>query len=232
MANSRRNFLTIAMMTSALAVGHAAAEDDKHRAHEAHVHGAWELFAALDGDVVSVTLEGPAIDVLGFEHTPATTEERTVVRESFEALSGSTQLVTLDGGGQCVLSTPANVVLPDGFLDDHDHHDADDEDHGDHEDHHDHTSRTDDDHDDDDHDDDHDDDDDDHDHEDENEDIHSNQVEISYVFECGAPDRLRALSVSGLDAFKAIETIDAVFIGDAKQVADRLTRDTPTLKLK
>ncbi len=225
----------------ALAAGAAHAEeqhDHDHRAHEAHVHGAWELFAALDDARLSVTLKGPLVDVLGFETFPDSDEERGAVANLREKLKSSEVMVTLDGRARCELVSPAAVVLPAGFPtedgesassdahdhgehDDHDHHD-DHSDHDDHDDHDDHAA---------------------HEHEHEHEkhhddhadhadhDVHTHNLEVTYAFDCASPARLGEITVSGFETFPTIENVDAVFLDDTRQTADRLERGSQTLKI-
>ncbi|MHA7873221.1 MAG: ZrgA family zinc uptake protein, partial [Hyphococcus sp.] len=111
----------------------------------------------------------------------------------------------------CTLSAPVQITLPESFAqertdDDEDHgHDlhaeASDHGHGAHED-----TKHQDDH-----------------------DVHANDVELTYVFDCPSPSRLRAITMKGFDAFPAIENVDAVFLGEARQAARRLGRGTQTL---
>ncbi|MHA7871770.1 MAG: ZrgA family zinc uptake protein, partial [Hyphococcus sp.] len=80
--------LCAAPLAFALGAGRADEPDEhSHRAHDAHVHGTWELFAALDDTQLSVTIKGPLLDVLGFEHAPTNDAERDTVQEIQDRLS-------------------------------------------------------------------------------------------------------------------------------------------------
>ena len=178
--------------------------DKDHRAHGAHIHGSWEMFAALDGAQLSITIKGPLIDAIGFERTPETEEERTAIRDLQSRLITPEVLLTLDEKAKCVLSGPAQIFLPDGFT----QHDIDnsEEKSGNH---------------------------DQHAHEDnENKNTHTNDLEVTYSFECQSPSRLGVITMTGFDTFPAIENVDAVFLGDAKQIANRLVRSERTLAIK
>ncbi|MEM9014038.1 MAG: DUF2796 domain-containing protein [Pseudomonadota bacterium] len=178
-------------------------DEDSARSHGAHTHGAWELFAALDGSKLSLTAKGPLVDVLGFEYAPKTNEERQSVEALVNRLETPEVMIALDGRGQCALSSPVAVSLPDGFLGENEH-DGDD----DHTEQHHHDA----------------------DHADP--DIHANDLEISYQFECDAPKRLGSITVSAFEAFPSIERVDSVFLSGTAQAAERLSPDAQTLKLK
>lgn len=182
--------------------GHAGEHRSDHRAHDAHIHGTWELFAALDGRQLSLTVKGPIFDLVGFEHAPSSTAEREAFQDAQDRLGAPGTLFSLDGRAKCALREPAAIALPDGFADafDDERNNADHRGHngeGAHDDHN----------------------------------VHASDVEVSYIFECQSPSRLRTILVTGFDAFPAIENVDAVFLSDAKQAAQRLTRGAHTLTL-
>lgn len=201
---------------------HDQEHDQEHHAHEAHVHGAWELFAALDDKQLSVTVKGPIVDLLGFERPPADETERSAVETLKGRLGESETLFSLSDRASCVLSEPIQTVLPAGFADKIDQddpgaHKHDDQPHDHHGDEHDDEDHHSDEHDGEDH----------HD----NHDIHASDLEINYVFDCASPSKLSEISATVFDSFAAIESIDAVFLGDAKQTARRLERHSRTLKI-
>ncbi|MEO1137327.1 MAG: DUF2796 domain-containing protein [Pseudomonadota bacterium] len=179
-------------------------DDHDHRAHEAHVHGVWEFFAALDGAQLTVTMKGPLIDVLGFERLPETDDERALVVELKERVTSYQSMLTLDERARCATSAPAAIILPEGFLmkstTEHDEKAHSHDDHHAHDDeHHNHDSH--------------------------------NDFEVTYLFNCETPTRLGALTVNGFDTFSAIQTVDAVFLSEATTVARQLTRDSRTLTI-
>ena len=189
---------------------------------EAHVHGAWEMFAALDDATLSVTLKGPLVDALGFETLPASDEEWNAVAALKEKLLSHKSVLALDERARCDLETPAAIALPAGFSkavaeDDHDDHDHEDHGHDDHDD-------ADHDHDDHDHEG--------HDHDDHaHHDIHTNNLEVTYVFDCASPTRLGGITVAGFETFPAMENVEAVFLGDVSQIVNQLDKKSPTLEI-
>ena len=229
-----RTFAYLISAPLALCLGNAYAgehhdhdhhDDHDHRAHDVHVHGTWELFAALDDARLSVTLKGPLIDVLGFETVPDTDEEYSAVVRLKDQLKSSESMFTLDGRARCELSEPVAIVLPEGFSTETARR-ADDKahDHDDKKEHHAHESE------------------DSHsDHDVRAADSapdgrlgpatarrhwrkspHSHDLEVTYTFNCASPDRLSEITMAGFETFPAIENVDAVFLGDALQIARRL----------
>ncbi len=217
-----RSIIILLSTATALAVGAARAEEPhdhhahEHHTHEAHVHGAWELFAALDDKQLSVTVKGPLIDVLGFERRPADEKEYAAIEELKARLDQPELLFALGGGPDCALSEPVRVLLPEGFSVEHAEHESDahkaDKHKASHDHDHDHDAHDGDAH-----------------HADQ--DVHTNDLEVSYVFQCQSPERLRAITSTAFESFPSIETVEAVFLGDGAQKALRLTPDANTLRI-
>lgn len=208
-------FLIVAPLI--FAVGAARAEEPgehDHRAHDVHVHGTWELFAALDDTQLSVTIKGPLVDVVGFEHAPETDDEHNAIQEIQDRLSAPEMMLALDERANCTLLEPVQIILPEGFAqqsiddaEDHGHELHEEADHHGHDEHEDEEHQAD-------------------------HDVHTNDLEVSYAFDCRSPARLRAITMTGFDSFPTIENVDAVFLGDAKQTARRLERGTRTLMIE
>ena len=77
-----------------------------------HQHGAATLSIALDGGALSVRLEVPAIDLLGFERAPANATEIGKVQEVQRLLAAARGVVQLPAAAGCKL-TREQVVAPD-----------------------------------------------------------------------------------------------------------------------
>ncbi|MEM8936166.1 MAG: DUF2796 domain-containing protein [Pseudomonadota bacterium] len=168
----------------------------------AHVHGAWDLFAALDEQTLTITFVGPLTDLVGVEHPIGSAEEAAEIDALRVQLRVIDPLARLSSKAKCALAGPASVNAVQGVdLDDrHAHHE--DHDHGGvHEDpHHEHSH-----------------------------DEHGADIEITYSFLCSAPKQLVAIDVSAFDMFDGIQKIDAVFLSESKQAAARLTAETAKL---
>lgn len=170
-------------------IGVAAAAQDHH--HGAHVHGQWDMFVAQDGDQLSITLQGPLVDILGFEHSPKTADQRAAVNKAKNQLDNPGILLTVDPDARCSPSQDPALRWPDGFDHDHDHH-------GEH-----------------------------HAHGD-----HAGNLEVTYSFQCRAVGKLNRITFEGFSTFPSLTQVDAVFLGDAGQVSDRLAPGAPILVIK
>jgi len=214
-------FLSIAAIGLSIIPAHAEEECDddhnEHHAQEAHLHGAWELFAALDDKQLSVTVKGPLIDVVEFEHQPTSDEEFAAIQNLKTRLGAPQTMFKIDERARCAVAQPAEILLPQGFESEsvngekeslHLIHENDAQ-----HDHNTHKAETN-------HDDDH-----------KGYDIHGSDVEVVYVFECKTPARIRSITATGFNAFPAIESIEAVFLGNNTQKAFRLTRNSKSLQI-
>ena len=181
------------------------------RQADSHVHGGAELALALDGRVVSVELETPLFNLLGFEHAPETESQRTDVIRAETSLSSPGTLFSFNSEAGCQAQAVSDVVLFD--TEDHDH---------DHDDGHDHNEEH------------HDDDEDGHDHDDENEHAdHSDHKEavLTYAFECSSPERLTRFSTTLFEVFMNMDEIDIVYLGPQVQLSDELTTRKTSVSL-
>jgi Protein of unknown function (DUF2796) len=64
----------------------ALADEAEHREHGPHVHGMAELNVALDGNVLWIELNSPAMNIVGFEHAPQSAEQKAAVHDATETL--------------------------------------------------------------------------------------------------------------------------------------------------
>jgi Protein of unknown function (DUF2796) len=58
-----------------LPAGMALADEAERREHGAHEHGVAELNLALDGKELWIEFSSPAVNLVGFEHTPGNAEQ-------------------------------------------------------------------------------------------------------------------------------------------------------------
>ncbi len=82
--------------TTALAVH--AEEFEQHGAHE---HGKITINAALDRQELSIELDAPADNVVGFEHAPRTDAETAAVRDAEKLLKNAQGLFGFPPAAQC-----------------------------------------------------------------------------------------------------------------------------------
>ncbi len=182
----------------------AFAEDHQHASLGAHEHGVASLNLVVDGNLVSLELDSPAANLVGFEHTPGTDEDRATVARVKAALEQADTLFSFSPAAGCTLQQ-VELESPLFAADEHEHHDE--HAHGEHEHHDDH--------------DDH------HDHE------HSAHADIEgrFDFNCSSPERLEALTLPLFNSFPAMQRIQVQAITTSGQRGAVLTADQPTLSL-
>ena len=89
-------FSALCSMLFALPLAHA---------HEAHEHGAAKVTIAVDGAQVNIGLESPLDNLLGFEHVPATPEQRKQVKEMARRMHQAETLFQLTPAAECRLES-------------------------------------------------------------------------------------------------------------------------------
>jgi hypothetical protein len=90
-----------ALLGAALHGANAVGADAGHIEHEAHQHGIATLRVALDGGRLSIELESPAVDVLGFERSPRSPEELAAARNAEETLRDAGALFSTAPKAEC-----------------------------------------------------------------------------------------------------------------------------------
>lgn len=123
MENKKLLIVVALLFVQGMAAQSGFAED--HRSHGAHVHGVGKLQVAIDNQTLSIGLESPAINIVGFEHHPGNTEEKKTVRDAKKILWDSSLLFGLPVAAQCqVVDTKVDFEL----IEDESDHEA--EEHG------------------------------------------------------------------------------------------------------
>lgn len=197
--------MAIAIMCVGLGWGahSASADPGEHRQRGAHMHGVGRLNLAMEGRELHVELISPAANIVGFEHRPRTVEQRTALEHAMRQLSDGERLFALPAEADCTLGQASvhTELLPahDGSrsgvgVGEHSADHSHDEEHGEHPE-----------------------------HEHEGEDEAHADIEASYVFGCGEPEKLRYLDVLLFDPFPAMERLEVQFIRGANQGAAELS---------
>jgi hypothetical protein len=109
--------LGAAAVLGAIAVFPAAAQT--HRELGAHEHGRGTLNIAVEGNKVSMELEVPGMDILGFEHEAKSRNDKTTLEKARQKLSAPLLLFKLPLSAGCQV-TEAKVEVETG---EHDHAD-------------------------------------------------------------------------------------------------------------
>jgi hypothetical protein len=111
----------------------AARAEDEHRELGPHVHGHGTLNIAIEDKRVSMELEVPGMDIVGFEHAASTDDQKAAVDQAKARLEKPLGIFSLPAGAGCTVAE-AKVTI------EAEHHDDDDKDagHADAKDGHDH----------------------------------------------------------------------------------------------
>lgn len=74
-------------------------------AHEAHVHGVGKLDIALDAHTLSLHLDSPLINLLGFEHAASSAPDRQAAVAMANTLRNAASLFVTNAAAGCTLSS-------------------------------------------------------------------------------------------------------------------------------
>ena len=184
------------------------------RSADAHTHGDAELAVVIEKGSVTIELDTPLYNILGFEHAPETQAQKAAALQAELQLTRSSDLFEFNSKANCKnLSQDQNISLFDKAEAD-EHSDHDDEGH-DEENHHE-------DHDDEEGHDAH------HQDESHNDEAHEdeahNDVLLTYEFKCEHPLKLSNLNVNLFEFFEELSEVDVTFLGPATQKQVTLTR--------
>ncbi|MBF8794618.1 DUF2796 domain-containing protein [Pseudomonas monteilii] len=100
----RRLFLALPFALLPLAMAQAHDDHDHDHAHgtlAAHEHGAAKLDVVLDGNTLELALDSPAMNLVGFEHAPASDAEKAKVAATRQQLEHPLQLFGLAQAAGC-----------------------------------------------------------------------------------------------------------------------------------
>lgn len=183
---------------------------------DSHVHGASTLNIIIDADTLFVELKSPWVNLVGFEHQPATQEQLEAMSDAITLLSDPHQFLVFSTDAKCIsisskIDSTVNVVISK----DGDSHAE--EIHGSQETH---STAQGEDHADDAH----------HDESHANEERHA-EVLASYAFECTQPDTLTELTVRLFSLYPGIEDIDVQMVGPTGQSSLELNSAATTIDL-
>lgn len=143
----RRILLALPFALLPLAVAQAQSHDHAHdHAHDhseehgslgAHEHGVASLNVALDGQVLEIQLESPAMNIVGFEHAASSESDKASVAAARARLEKPLQLFALPAAAGCSV-TEVDLQSP-LFGDAHAHDEDEHAEHAAHEHDHEHS---------------------------------------------------------------------------------------------
>ena len=123
----KRNLILILILVTCSLGASAAAQST-------HVHGQGQVGMAIDQNLISMTLESPGADIVGFEHEARTAEEKTVVTEALKQLSDPMFVIQLPANASCKVVQASSEVTSENVDEGHADHEEHEE-HADHEEH-------------------------------------------------------------------------------------------------
>jgi hypothetical protein len=183
----------------------------QHRHADAHEHGRGSLNIAIEGTKVSMELEAPGADIVGFEHKAKTKQQKAAIEKAEQRLMVGESLFKLPAAAGCTLVTSGAALEGAGHSHDHDakahgHKDSGHKARGDKGAKHDNAKAADDDHE------------------------HSG-FRAEYVFECTSPASLTSIAFDYFKAFAGAEKLDVTVITPKGQSKFEVTRAKPRIDL-
>ncbi|MGA9268674.1 MAG: DUF2796 domain-containing protein [Rhodomicrobium sp.] len=125
----RQNAFVFAGIVTCIAF---SAAGEEHRQLGAHVHGHGRLNIAIEDKTVSIELEAPGADIVGFEHEAATRAQSAAIEKAKATLASGLSLFTPAAAAGCTQNA-SKVSIEAEHEHEHEHHaegakpDADDE---------------------------------------------------------------------------------------------------------
>jgi hypothetical protein len=113
-----RKYFIIAAVMAFSVPAIAAAE---HRELGPHEHGHGKLNIAVEGNRVSMELEAPGADIVGFEHEASTPDQKAAVEKAKAALGDALGVFKLPAGAGCKLAEAQVAIQAE---DEHEHVDS------------------------------------------------------------------------------------------------------------
>lgn len=200
------------LAAAALAVAAPASAEETHRELGPHVHGHGTLNIAVEAKRVSMELEVPGMDIVGFEHAPSTKEQTDTVEKAKALLGKPLELFKVPAAAGCTVADAKVAIEAE-----HHHHDGDeaDEDH-DHE-----KAEAGHDHDD---------------HDDHDADAHEgheghNEFHVTYALDCAEPAKLAAIEFEYFKSFAGAHDLTVNVVAASGQNSFEVNRDKPVLDL-
>lgn len=197
-----------AITLAAFAIGVAAAApsvaEEAHRELGPHVHGHGTVNIAIENTRVSIELEAPGMDIVGFEHEANSTDQKAALAKSKAQLADPLSLFKVPAAAKCKLAE-AKTEIETEAEHDHDHgaekgdenaeHDHD----GDGHDHVDHAGHT--------------------------------TFHVTYAIDCAVPEKLTSITFDYFNVFAGAKELDVSIVTARAQNKFEMTREKPVLDL-
>ena len=178
----------------------AIAQDS--RTLDAHEHGLSTVQIAVEGGMMSLSLEAPGMDIVGFEYAPSTEADTAAVAAAIDLLGQHGAVVTLPDAAGCSLTSATAALETEEHHDEY-HADHAHDEHAEHDGEEGHAKGA----------------------------AHS-AFHASHVFDCTAPAALTSVTFSFFDQFPNAQKIAVQYVTDAGAGSAAITRDAPDLTLE
>ncbi|MGC3939896.1 zinc uptake protein ZrgA [Roseobacter sp. EG26] len=210
--------MTRLVPTALIILTASAATADETRQLDAHEHGVGQLNIAFDGDQIAMELHAPGADIVGFEYTAESAEDRGLVDAAVATLARPLDLFALPAAAGCSVVQASASLESEEANDEHGH-----EDHAEHEEEGDDHAE--------------------HDHKDENhaaheedhdhaEEAHHTEFHAEYLLNCANPAQATLIDFAYFDAFPNALELEVQVITDRGATAFEVERDAPVLDLR
>jgi hypothetical protein len=93
----------VLLVAVAMTTGYTLA-DETHRQHTAHVHGHATATLAISGTTVQIDIDSPAMNLLGFEHEPASDQEHQFLEDAVSFLRKPERWIDLGRDAGCEIA--------------------------------------------------------------------------------------------------------------------------------
>jgi len=114
-----KRLIAVTFISMSFATGAIAA--DKHEEIGAHEHGHGSFNMAIDGNKVSMELEAPGADIVGFEYKAKTKAQKAKVKQATDDLKKIANVVGLPAAAGCAVKKASVELHIEGGDDHHDH---------------------------------------------------------------------------------------------------------------
>jgi Protein of unknown function (DUF2796) len=95
--------ISMTVLVAALILLSQPGSAEEHRQLGAHVHGHGRLNIAIEGKKISMELEVPGADIVGFEHEPSTPDQKGAIAEGRAKLADAIALFSPSADAGCEL---------------------------------------------------------------------------------------------------------------------------------
>tara|TARA_R110000751_G_scaffold98775_3_gene191991 strand:+ start:5638 stop:6243 length:606 start_codon:yes stop_codon:yes gene_type:complete len=190
---------SIAMPLSIYALAQEHQEHQEHASRMNHEHGVASLNLAIEGNQVSIDLDSPAVNLLGFEHAASQPEDIAKVAAVQAQLHHAEQLFQFPADAGCTL---ASADLDSPLFAEHEHEEPA------HEDEHETAE---------------------HEHEHEEHNHPQADIEAQFIFNCAQPAALSSLQLPLFSVFPGLQRLNLQAITPNGQLGAELTPDHPVV---